>query len=75
MKEQTVNEENYRLIRTDNGEWICMANAVFDTERAFKIYRRIAKGKGFELTINHTDEGEPWCYKHEIELLKHKKKG
>lgn len=61
--------ENWHLIRNDNGEWISEEYAVFVNKNQLKILQIKAARMGKSLSVQHGPEGSLWCYKHEIELL------
>lgn len=68
--EMTEQDKRWHLIRNNNGEWISEGNAVFLTKEEARSLQIKAKLSGKHLTIQHGNEGDLWCYKHEIEEYK-----
>ena len=67
--EKEVNNNDWHLIRNDNGEWISDKNAVIVSEIEATVLRVYAAKQGKSLSIQHGQDGLLWCYKHEVEAI------
>jgi hypothetical protein len=63
-------ERKWHLVRNDNGEWISDENAVFLTKEEARSLQIKAKLSGKSISIQHVYDGELWCYKHELDIIK-----
>lgn len=63
-------ERKWHLVRNDNGEWISDENVVSLTKQEARFLQIKARLSGRKLSIQHGDDGELWCYKHECETIK-----
>ena len=66
-KELTDNE--WHLIRNNNGEWICDEYVVEMDKMTAENYQMKALRLGLDLDIQNGPEGEFWCYKFQIEAI------
>lgn len=61
--------ENWGLVHTPNGEWICDYNVVFVTAEYANVLQMLAKRQVRKLTIYRESEELFWCYKHEYKTI------
>jgi len=66
---ETEKERKWNLVRNDNGEWISDENVVFLTKQEVRHLQIMAKLSRKPLSIQHSADGELWCYKHEYSLI------
>ena len=57
----------WRLIRNNNGEWICDEYVVEMDKLTMDVYRMKASCLGLNLDVQNGPEGEFWCYKFQID--------
>jgi len=61
--------DNWHLIRNDNGEWISEEYAVFVSKLEASVLQSRAIRQKVPLSIQHGPDGLLWCYRHEIEAI------
>ena len=66
MMETNEQERKWHLVRNDNGEWISDENVVFLTKQEARNLKTKAKLSHKNISIQHSAEGDLWCYKHDI---------
>ena len=64
-----LKENEWCLIRNNNGEWICDEFVVEMDKPTADIYRMKALRLGLDLDVQNGPEGEYWCYKFQIEAI------
>lgn len=68
MKDE-LKENEWHLIRNNNGEWICDDYVVEMNKITADIYRMKALRLGLDLNVQNGPEGEFWCYKFQIDAI------
>lgn len=63
-------ERKWHLVCNDNGEWISDENAAFLSKEEARSLQIKAKLSGKSISIQHVYDGELWCYKHELDIIK-----
>lgn len=64
-----LNENEWHLIRNNNGEWICDEFVVEMDKLTADVYRTKALRLGLDLDVQNGPEGELWCYKFQVETI------
>jgi hypothetical protein len=64
-----LKENEWHLIRNNNGEWICDEFVVEMNKLTADIYRMKALCLGLDLDVQNGPESEFWCYKFQIEAI------
>lgn len=64
-----LRENEWHLIRNNNGEWICDEYVVEMDKLTVEVYRMKASRFGLEVDVQNGPEGESWCYKFQIEAI------
>lgn len=67
--EKEVNNNDWHLIRNDNGEWISDEYAVLITQSEATFLKTKAEQQGKPFSVQHGAGGQLWCYRHELEAL------
>ena len=67
--ENTQEKNNWKLIRTSNGEWISEEYAVFPDKLTAFIYKMKAARHRLKLSEQTDLDGTIWYYKHEFEVV------
>jgi hypothetical protein len=63
-------QRDWRLIHTDNGEWISNDNAVILTRAKMEELKHKAQSQGIEIFFQHCYDGQYWCYRREVSQIK-----
>lgn len=64
-----LNENEWHLIRNNNGEWICDEFVVEMDQKMADVYRKKAMRFGLDLDVQVGPENELWCYKFQIDAI------
>ncbi|MBR5436014.1 MAG: hypothetical protein IK120_04030 [Muribaculaceae bacterium] len=69
MTNTKQHEDEFHLIRNNNGEWISEDNAVFLSNIEAGFLQMRAAQNGMSLSVQHGPGNSLWCYKHEYEKI------
>lgn len=68
--ETKEHNKQWHLVRNNNGEWISDDYAEFLTPLEVGILQVKASQQGIQLDVQHGADGQLWCYKHQLEVIK-----
>ena len=69
MTKEKLHNDDFHLVRNNNGEWISEENAVFLSHIEVGILQVRAAQNGKTLSVQHGPDNSLWCYRHEYDEI------
>lgn len=67
---ENKNNNDWHLVRTNNGEWISSNKVVYLDQLSEVVYKAQANLHGLSFSVHESSDAPKWCYKHELEAVK-----